>query len=204
MNKNLIEIEGSRFIIDMMYARCDNMAGVDVYQQIGLGNHAYVHRDMWEKLQKLIPFLEQNYLKMKICDAYRPPIAHKKLKEIIPMPGFFIATPELSQHCHGTAIDVVLTSEEGEELPYPTLVDAYHPQYALEVQHGQTENFFKHLQKARHDYENPQMKEEIANRKFLKNLMVSGGFDSIPHEWWHYNLPNGKSDAYPMIEYDEI
>lgn len=201
IDKNLIEISGDPFIIEMMYARKENMVGQDVYQQIGFGNKAYVHKDMWACLQKLIPWLKEHKLKMKICDAYRPPLAHKKLKEIIPQPGFFASAPERSQHCHGTAVDVILTDENGNELCYPTKVDAYRPDFAKEVQSGNFKDFFEYLKKARHDYEDASIPKEIANRRELKNLMESIGLVAISNEWWHYDLPNGISENYPIIEF---
>ena len=46
------EIRGEPFIIDMMYAGLNNnMTGRAVYAEIGLGNRAFVHRDMWKFLQ---------------------------------------------------------------------------------------------------------------------------------------------------------
>lgn len=201
IDPNLAEVKGDCFIIDMMYARSQNMVGQPVYEQIGFGNRAYLHRDMWNILQKAEPWLKAHRLKLKICDAYRPPLAHMKLREIIPAPGFFALSPERSQHCRGTAVDVVLTQENGEELPYPTQVDAYRPDYAQEVQKGNMTAFFEYLKQARHDYENPDMATEIANRKELKALMENIGLLAIAHEWWHYNLPEGNTDKYPLIDF---
>ena len=194
------EIRGEPFIIDMMYAGLNNnMTGRAVYAEIGLGNRAFVHRDMWNVLQKAIPTLERLNLKMKICDAGRPVIAHRILTEIIPIKGFFALEPEKSQHCHGTAVDVCLCSPDGQELAYPTRVDAYEAQIAQEAQQGKTEKLAEQLKKARHDYEAPELKTEISNRRQLKELMESIGLQSIPHEWWHYNLPGGLE--YPLFDY---
>lgn len=202
MNPNLIEIKSNEyFIVDMMYASLkNNMTGIAVYNEIGIGNRAFVHKDLWEKLQKVIPYLEANNLKMKICDAYRPPLAHERMKEIISQPGFFASTPEKSQHCHGTAIDVCLCNDNGSELEYPTKVDAFDENYAMQVQSGNLTPFFEYLKKARHDYMDSSTKA-ISNREELKTLMESIGLKSISNEWWHYDLPNGCSDIYPMIEY---
>ena len=52
IDPNLAEVKGDCFIIDMMYARSQNMVGQPVYEQIGFGNRAYLHRDMWNILQK--------------------------------------------------------------------------------------------------------------------------------------------------------
>lgn len=195
-----VEIKGEPFIIEMMYAQKNNMTGVDVYNQIGFGNRAFVHKNMWEKLKKLIPILNQKKLKMKIGDAYRPTIAHKMLKEIIPTEGFFATNPERSQHCHATAIDVCLCYEDGTELAYPTKMDAYREDYAKQVQNGSFDEFQKYLVKARHDYQDPTIAEAIKNREALKTLMESLGLESIPFEWWHYDLPRGRE--YPIPDFE--
>ncbi len=206
MFDKLIEIEGEPFIIDLMYARTDNMTGRAVYNEIGLGNHAFVHKSVWDCLQKLVPMLNEKGLKLKVCDAYRPPIAHEKLLSIIPHKGFFAQSPEASQHCHATAVDVVLTDENGQELNFITNVDGYRDDYALEVQQGNVENFFRYLQKARHDYQpqTPEETEACVNREMLRQMMETIGFEALIHEWWHYNLPDGKSSAYPMIEWNNL
>lgn len=197
-NCDLVLFNDSHFIIDMMYARKNNMTGHAVYEEIGFGNRAFVHKSVAAKLLSLIPILEQKQYKMRICDAYRPPIAHAKLLEIIPQPGFFAANPERSNHCHGTAVDVCLTDINGNNLEYPTQIDAYDEKYQRQIAEGKVEDFFIHLKKARHDYEGAD-KLQIENREFLKNLMETHGFTSISHEWWHYNIADWSS--YPMVEW---
>lgn len=104
-SENLVEIKNERFLIDMMYAGYENMTLSPIYMEIGFGNRAYVRAELWEKLQKLIPILRQRRLKLKIRDAYRPPLAHTLLRKIIPQPGFFASTAARSYHCHAAAID---------------------------------------------------------------------------------------------------
>lgn len=198
-NTDLILFENPHFIIDMMYARKNNMTGRAVYEEIGFGNKAYVHKKVAEKLLSLVPILEENDYKMRICDAYRPPLAHNKLLEIIPREGFFAATAERSNHCHGTAVDVCLTDVNGNNLDYPTQIDAYEDKYRLQVADGNFDEFFIHLKKARHDYMEAS-DLQIANRKFLKDLMESHGFSSISHEWWHYNINDYA--LYPLVEWN--
>ena len=137
---------------------------------------------------------------MRICDAYRPPIAHQKLLEIITRykAKFFAETPEKSNHCHGTAIDVCLTDIDGNNLLYPTEIDAYEKRFQEQVSKDLFTEFDRHLQKARHDYMEASP-EAIKNREQLKRLMENIGFESITHEWWHYNLRNWQS--YPLIEW---
>ncbi len=200
MEDVLVELLDVHFIIDMMYARTDNMIGCAIYKEIGYGNKAYMHKDVKEALLQILPFLRENNLKMRICDAYRPPLAHQKLLEIIPRSKakFFAETPELSNHCHGTAVDVCLTDISGNNLIYPTEIDAYEKRFQEQVRDGYFEAFQHHLQKARHDYSEAS-KEAITNRQELKKIMEKVGFESVSHEWWHYNIKNWQN--YPVIEW---
>lgn len=88
MNK-LVQLTNPHFIIDMMYARSDNMVERAVYSEIGYGNKAYMHIDVKEALLKIIPFLEENNLKMRICDAYHPPLAHQIVRNHSAFKGTF-------------------------------------------------------------------------------------------------------------------
>lgn len=200
---NLVEITDPHFIVDMMYARKDNICGEDVYNNVGLGNRAFVQKELWERLQKLIPWLEANKRKLKVFDAYRPPVAHMAFKKAIHEdgPGLFASRPVISKHCHASAIDVALTNLDGVELAYPTKVDCYTPEYATQIQSGQTEAFYDYAKQGRHDYQNPNMTAEIANREQLCRLMESVGMQAYVSEWWHYEMPDEFNFIFPMIEW---
>lgn len=172
INENLVEIDNPYFIVDLMYAgTTHNITGYPAYVEIGLWNHAFVHKDLWERLQKLIPWLIKHKMKLKIFDAYRPPLAHIKLQKIVPHSGFFADLAEESPHCRGTAVDVALANENGCELIYPTKVDAYTPQYAKEIALGKFDDFFQYLKKASHDYKGLKDIKAIENRDNLRQLM---------------------------------
>lgn len=193
---NLVEISDPHFIIDLMYAREENMSGRALYHEVGFGNRAYLHPDAAAALMLVIPELERLKLKMRICDAYRPAEAHRLLVKAVPIPGFFKPDYRTSNHCHGTAVDVCLADWQGRNMCYPTEVDGFDPKWQREVSTGKFDGFRAHLQKARHDYLFA-TQEEMRNRAFLKELMESCGFESIPHEWWHYNLKGWPH--YPVI-----
>lgn len=197
---NLIEIKTSEtFIVDMMYSGTSNMLKTDVYGRVGLGNRCFVQPDLYQNLQKLIPELQSRGLRLKIRDAYRPPLAHNMMLEIIPMPGFFARKPELSQHCHASAIDVILTDDKGQELDFPCAVDAYSPFYADEISAGRWDDFRHHLEKAKYTWNDPAAARAVANRDMLRRLMEQAGFTALEHEWWHFNLPD--KEKYPLIDF---
>lgn len=195
---NLVEIKSDdNFVVDMMYAKKDNMMQTDVYSVVGMGNRCFVQPDLWQCLQKLRPILQEKGLKLKICDAYRPPLAFECMKKIIPMEGFIAATAERSQHCHASAIDVTLLYENGVELDFPCAVDGYEKKYALQVLQGEVEEFYQHLEKAKYSWNAPEDAEKIKNREMLRQMMEGAGLVALEHEWWHFNLPN--KEKYPLV-----
>lgn len=197
---NLVAIADNHFINHMMYATTENMTSTAVYAAFGIEvNEGYLHRDAYQALLKLIPVLKKKNLRLKIYDAFRPARAHEKLRDIVPIENFFATKPERSNHCRGTAVDLCLCDEYGNDLEYPTQVDGYTPEFAAEVKNGVSENFIKHLQKARHDFYAPDYIQAATNRDYLREIMSDAGFDSIMHEWWHYDLR--VSEPYPTIIY---
>lgn len=199
---NLTEIKNTAFIIDMMYATSENITMHPVYEEVGFGNKAYIHIDAAEKLMPVAQKLERLNLKMRIRDAYRPPIAHRKILQILPVKGLFASKAENSLHCYGTAIDCCLTDINGQNLDFPTAIDAYEKKYAEQIAAGKTDEFYTHFAKAASDYADEKLEQEINNRELLKKIMTDCGFEGISSEWWHFQLPNSKA-LYPMIEWDE-
>ena len=191
IKNNLTEITGDRFIIDMMYATPENIILHPVYWEVGFGDRAYIHVDAAVRLQELAGELAAQNLKLRIRDAYRPPVAHRRILELITVEGLFASKPENSLHCYGTAIDCCLTDEKGRNLKFPTEVDGYEKKFAKQLTKGETEPFYKHLEKARQDFLDTRYAEEINNRELLKKLMTSVGFETINSEWWHFQLPGG-------------
>lgn len=49
-NCDLMLFEDPHFIVDMMYARKNNITGRAVYEEIGFGNRAFVHKKVAENL----------------------------------------------------------------------------------------------------------------------------------------------------------
>lgn len=199
---NLAEIKGEPFIIDMMYAVAENITMHPVYEETGFGRKAYAHIDVVDRLKKVAEQLKTLNLKMRIRDAYRPPVAHQRILDILPVKGLFASKPENSLHCYGTAIDCCLTDKDGHDLEFPTAIDAYEKKYAEQIAKGKTDDFYKHFEKAAADYDNPETAKAIENRELLKKIMTDCGFAGISSEWWHFQLPKGK-ELYPMIEWNQ-
>ena len=149
----LIEIKSDAdFIVDMMYAKPTNMSGIDAYGQIGLGNRCFIRPEAAENLENLRPKLRAEHLKLKVFDGYRPPQSHTLMMNAMPVKGLYADSAFLSSHCHAAALDVCLCREDGEELDFPTKVDAYLPRFADEVHRGVLDGYRENLKKAAYAY----------------------------------------------------
>lgn len=197
----LIELTPSeRIDINMMYASTANVSRINAYNAVGLGARCLISPFVADALQRLIPLLKTNGLKLKIFDAYRPPEAHRILSERFPVKGLFAPSPEQSLHCRGIALDVCLTDVSGKELAFPTNVDVYTPEFAEQLANGITAPYAEELKKAGYDYDDPKDGARIANREFLRSLMEQAGFAPLQSEWWHFQLPD--SEKYPTIDFE--
>ena len=199
---NLVELQGEPFIIDMMYAKPENITMHPIYAEVGFGTRAYIHRDFAARLQTVADTLIALKLKMRICDAYRPPVAHRLILDVLPVKGLFASKAENSLHCYGTAIDCCLTDEQGNNLLYPTEIDAYEKKYAEQIAAGNVDDYYRHFAKAAADFYAPEYGDALRNRDFLRKIMCDAGFEGIRSEWWHFQLPDGK-EKYPFVEWNK-
>lgn len=197
---NLQKLEKDNLIIDMMYATPNNITNHPVYMEVGFGAEAYLHTDAVVKLEKITYTLKKLRLKLRIRDAYRPPAAHNRILEILPVKGLFASKAENSLHCYGTALDCCLADEYGNNLLFPTEIDAYEKKYADQIAHGKTDEFYLHFAKAASDFYAPEYEEAIKNRHLLQQIMFDAGFEGIKSEWWHFQLPQSK-ELYSFIEW---
>lgn len=204
-NKTMVNIleeikSDDDFIVDLMYCGTKNMLLQDIYGKVGLGNRCFVRPEMKEILEKVRKELRKRQLKLKIKDGYRPPRAHELMLEIIPMVGFFARSPELSQHCHGSAIDVILCDDAGKELRFPCNVDGYEEHFAKEIKRGEWAAFREHLERGKYTWFSEAEKESIDNRNLQRAILEDSGLKALEHEWWHFNMPN--KELYDMVEFD--
>lgn len=195
----LVEIKtDADFIVDMMYAKPTNMSGIDAYGQIGLGNRCFIRPEAAESLENLRLKLRAEHLKLKVFDGYRPPQSHTLMMNAMPVKGLYADSAFLSSHCHAAALDVCLCREDGEELDFPTKVDAYLPRFADEVHCGVLDGYRENLKKAAYAYTSGNAREN-ENRQKLCDLMESAGFERFASEWWHFDLPHAKE--YPIVQF---
>lgn len=158
------------FVFDMKYATADNFLKEKVYPC----DECFLRvKTVKALLEANKAFLEKGF-RIKIYDCYRPRSIQKKMWKIVPDANYVANPKKGSIHNRGGAVDISLVDSEGKELDMGTKFD-----------------FFG--KEAGHNY--PNFSEQIlANRKFLKTIMLEHNFKSFDSEWWHYNLNGSNKD----------
>ncbi len=166
------------FVYDMKYATDDNFLKEKVYPC----DECFLRvKTVKSLLEANKTFLENGY-RIKIFDCYRPKAIQKKMFQLVPN-ATYVANPKKgSIHNRGGAVDI-------------TLVDSL----GIEVDMGTKFDFFG--EEASHSYQN--LTEEIlANRKFLKEVMLQNNFKPFDSEWWHYNLNGSNTDKVENLKWN--
>ncbi|MEB8347195.1 M15 family metallopeptidase [Flavobacteriaceae bacterium KMM 6898] len=166
------------FVYDLRYATTNNFLKSKVYDC----PECYTRVKTAKALLKANKELMARGFKIKFFDCYRPNSVQYMMWEIVPNPQYVANPVKGSIHNKGGAVDITLTTMEGQELDMGTDFD-----------------FFG--KKAYHDnYDLPQI--ILDNRKLLKETMEAHGFWSIRTEWWHYNLSAATNDKIANFKWD--
>ncbi|WP_460150390.1 D-alanyl-D-alanine dipeptidase [Pseudomonas sp. S3_A03] len=177
MNNNpLIEVDAQalKIEVDLVYARADNLAGKQIYQD----PRRLLHPDAHACLRKACQLAHQAGLSLRILDAYRPPYAQYLLWAALPN-AEYVRDPALgSHHSRGVAVDLTLIDANGKALDMGT---------GFDDMREKSHQFYVDLP--------PQVQQ---NRLILLGIMLASGFTYIDSEWWHYELPDAQQ--YPLID----
>lgn len=166
------------FVYDMKYATDDNFLEDKVYPCAECFLRVKTVKSLLEANKT---FLQKGF-RIKLYDCYRPKVIQKKMWKIVPNANFVANPKKGSIHNRGGAVDISLVDSLGSEINMGTKFD-----------------FFG--EEASHNYQN--LSEEIlANRKFLKEIMLQNNFKSFDSEWWHYNLNGSNADKVENLKWD--
>ncbi|MEZ0542558.1 M15 family metallopeptidase [Fibrella arboris] len=166
-------------LVDLKYSTTDNFVKQDVYGDL---TRAYLQPMAARKLAAASQWLQTRRpdLRLLIYDAARPQAAQWKLWKALPQYAerqrrTYVADPrEGSIHSYGCAVDLTLSTDDGHALDMGTPYDffgvkAYPKQEAQLLKAGQL------------------TKQQVDNRRLLRQAMQAGGFMPIEYEWWHFN-----------------
>lgn len=165
------------FVYDMKYATQDNFLKEKVYPCAECFLRVKTVKSLLEANKM---FMSKGY-KIKLYDCYRPKAIQKKMWQIVPNANFVANPKKGSIHNRGGAVDISLVDSSGVELNMGTKFD-----------------FFG--EEASHNYHT--LSDNIlANRKFLKEIMLQNNFKSFDSEWWHYNFNGSNTDKVENLKW---
>ncbi len=162
------------FVVDLPYASKNNFTHTKLYDC----NECYLLYATVKDLLKAQEKFKQLGFRLKMLDCYRPYHVQRKLFEAFPVPGYVADPVGGSVHNKGSAVDLTLVDNRGNELDMGTPFDDL-------------------SRKSHHSYTNfPDT--ILKNRRLLLNIMRKNNFTPISMEWWHYN--HGDAKKYPKID----
>ena len=161
--------------IDLKYATAANFTGQIVYDF----QRCLLVKEAALRLLNVQNELASIGLSVKVWDGFRPLAAQWKFWTLIPDERYVSDPRKGGRHTRGTAVDLTLTTLDGQELSMPSVFDDF-------------------SEKAHRDYMNCSQ-EQIKNRELLQAIMEKHGFVGLPTEWWHFDLLGWES--YPTIDF---
>jgi len=170
INKNII--------LDIRYATINNFTKKIIYKS----RACYLHKDAALAVDKVQKYLAKQGLSLKIFDGYRPIWAQQILFDTYPDERYVGNPKKITRHTRGTAVDVTIVNlSNNKELEMPTEFDSF-----LKKAHLVCEDLPEDVKK---------------NRKLLQDVMINiGGFETLPTEWWHFDLKGWQNYPYIYIE----
>ena len=165
-----------RFVIDQRYATENNFTGKIHYDRV----LCLVNQDIVPMLIRAADLAEEEGLRIKIWDAYRPISVQQALHDSAPaeLAPYVPAPGPYSMHARGITVDVTLCDMEGNELDMPTGFD----DFSTRANSDSTDA----------------TEEQLANRELLNRIMSEAGFKRSKLEWWHFDGPN--RDKYEILD----
>ncbi len=159
--------------IHMAYATPHNLAGRQVYAD----SLCALRPEALACLDRAAAAARRAGYTLKILDAWRPAAAQALFWEVCPDPRYVADPARGSHHTRGVAVDVTLVDQAGQDLDMGTGFDDMREQ-------------------SHHDCDDVSQTAQ-RHRYLLLGIMLQAGFESIPTEWWHYQLPNATN--WPLI-----
>ncbi|MEO6664092.1 MAG: M15 family metallopeptidase [Rubrivivax sp.] len=161
---------------DLRYAGRDNFAGRSLY-----GSHdcAFLRAEAAEGLMQAARWLAQARPghRILVLDALRPHRVQQSIwTDVVGTPmALYFADPAVgSIHSHGMAVDVTLLNSQGVEVDMGGAYDEMAP-----ISHPALHDL--------HLASGALSPAQLAERRWLHEAMLQGGFSGIDTEWWHFD-----------------
>lgn len=163
-------------LVELKYSSEDNFLHADTYGEL---ETCYLQPKAANMLRTAQGWLKESNpeLTLLVYDGARPRSVQRKMWILVvntPQQGY-VANPDRgSVHNYGCAVDLTIASNDGIPLdmgtPFDFFGDLAQPRYE--------EKFLASGKLTR---------QQVANRKLLRDVMKKAGFKTISNEWWHFN-----------------
>jgi D-alanyl-D-alanine dipeptidase len=165
-----------RIRVELAYATPDNFLDSAVYGEL---RSAYLRLEAVAMLSLAQDALEQRKpgYRLLVYDAARPRSVQESMWALVQgtPEQRYVADPAVgSLHGYGAAVDLTLADSTGRALDMGTPFDHFGP-------------LAQPRYEARYRRQGQLSTEQIENRRLLREVMQSAGFQGIPSEWWHFN-----------------
>lgn len=162
--------------LDLKYASIHNFMEERLYPRL---HTTFLRKPVADSLEKVVEYLKDQNLTIKIFDAYRPYSVTEKMWDKVKDDRYAADPSKGSGHNRGVAVDLTLVDlQTKKELPMGTGFDNF-----SDTAHSGFSNL---------------PAEELSNRNILKNAMGKFGLIQLSTEWWHFYLPN--SSQYELLD----
>lgn len=177
----------------MVYATPYNFMGEVLYEGL---DEAYLVPEAMDKLRKAHEYLRKKRmdLHLVVYDAARPRSIQARMWSIVEGTDLedFVANPNKGKggaHNFGIAVDVTLVDCTGHPIPMGSEYDYFGDRSRVDIEQ-------QLFERGEITY------RELLNRRLLREVMTSAGWEVEPSEWWHFNaMPRGEAEAkYPVID----
>ena len=187
---NIQQLEPT-ILVELKYATADNFTGKALYPDL---HQAYLHPVAAAKLVKAQQILQEQYpaYSLLIYDAARPQHIQRIMWESVagtPLSRYVANPAKTGLHNYGMAVDLTIADTLQIPLDMGTPFDYFGSKAGI-------------TQEDSLRIKGILTREQIHNRRILRNAMRQAGFYPIEGEWWHFNacsLSTAK-ERYPMIE----
>lgn len=177
--------------VELKYSTVDNFMHQDVYGDL---EDCYLQKEVARMVVRAQGLLRKRHpgYALKVFDGARPRRVQRIMWEIVKdtEQRKYVSNPDSgSIHNYGSAVDLTIVDEQGDELdmgtPYDFLGELAQPRY-----------------EARFLKEGKLTAEQVRHRAVLKEVMTEAGFTPISNEWWHFDAfsrPEAKA-RYKILE----
>mgnify|MGYP002514478427 FL=1 len=162
----------------MVYATPYNFMGEVLYEGL---DEAYLVPEAMDKLRKAHEYLRKKRmdLHLVVYDAARPRSIQARMWSIVEGTDLedFVANPNKGKggaHNFGIAVDVTLVDCTGHPIPMGSEYDYFGDRSRVDIEQ-------QLFERGEITY------RELLNRRLLREVMTSAGWEVEPSEWWHFN-----------------